>query len=328
MSFNLIQILAPANFETGGPESLHNLCRLTNDLGIPCEMVYYPYGNNYSVPPSYQKYRIDCAPLKDREDVLMIFPEVFCMPALRIKKARVLMWWLSVDSFLENRDGKFSDKLRYFRRALKRKRPILGIRSLRGLQHLSKCFYDKSYLSSNGIDSMLLSGPISRYYTDSVASDDYFERENSILYNPRKGSKIMDYLMSSCPDYIFKPLVGLSESQLRSAYRRSKLYVDFGSHPGQERMPREAVASGCCIITGRRGSAANPYDIPIDNRYKIDDSDPDILCKFRFLVDDVFSNYGKVWCDFENYRREVLVAHDSQREDWLKILESLGMKYF
>jgi len=44
-----------------------------------------------------------------------------------------------------------------------------------------------------------------------------------------------------------------------------KLYVDFGKHPGKDRMPREAAVHGCCIITGRRGAAGNPFDIPIPN---------------------------------------------------------------
>ena len=33
-----------------------------------------------------------------------------------------------------------------------------------------------------------------------------------------------------------------------------QVYIDFGHHPGQDRLPREAVQCGCVVITGTRGS--------------------------------------------------------------------------
>ncbi len=37
--------------------------------------------------------------------------------------------------------------------------------------------------------------------------------------------------------------------------RKAKLYIDFGYHPGKERMPREACLLDCCLIIGKDGSA-------------------------------------------------------------------------
>jgi len=39
---------------------------------------------------------------------------------------------------------------------------------------------------------------------------------------------------------------------IRTPYKQ--VYIDFGHHPGQDRLPREAVQCGCVVITGKRGS--------------------------------------------------------------------------
>ena len=73
--------------------------------------------------------------------------------------------------------------------------------------------------------------------------------------------------------------------------KKSMIYIDFGNHPGRDRIPREAVINGCIIITGRRGSSANDEDIPIDEKYKIDHKSENFHRIFENLCNDIFENY-------------------------------------
>ena len=51
--------------------------------------------------------------------------------------------------------------------------------------------------------------------------------------------------------------------------RRGQVYIDFGHHPGQDRLPREAAACGCLVVTGTRGSAGFHADVPLPPALKL-----------------------------------------------------------
>ena len=79
-------------------------------------------------------------------------------------------------------------------------------------------------------------------------------KRNNILYNPAKGlSDLMLFkqkLQQITTDYTFIPIQNMSHTQIRNIMLQSKIYIDFGNHPGKDRIPREAAMCGCCIITG------------------------------------------------------------------------------
>ena len=66
----------------------------------------------------------------------------------------------------------------------------------------------------------------------------------------------------------FIPIQGMSSIEVANLLESAKIYIDFGNHPGKDRLPREAVLSGCCIITNSKGSAKNSVDICISKKYK------------------------------------------------------------
>ena len=310
---------------TGGPESLHNLCSLLRSLGFNAEMVYFPFVDNHTVPAAYVKYKVEVSGLQDAPHVLVIFPETLCMPALQVRHAKSVIWWLSVDGFYEKRDNDFRDTLRYFRRALKGKRPLGGIQVLSKLIHFSKCHYDETFLTSKKFPFMRLSGPISHAYINFYRDHDVlnFAKKDIILYNPKKTSTKLIERLSKATGFVFKGLVNLDESGLIETFSTSKLYIDFGNHPGQERMPREAVACGCCILTGLKGSAANLFDIPIPNIYKLNEFSPDFIEKFNNIANLILNNYQSAYKDFEIFRNSVLQSHEIQKAECLHIMKSL-----
>ena len=324
MAIRRLQVVSPAHSVTGGPESLHNLVSLANRLGYAAEVVYHPYAAGIEVPPAYRHYEAPVGTLRDEPGVFIVFPETLCMQALRIRHATPAIWWLSVNNFALIKYHTWRDKLRYLRSVVKRKRPLRGVRGMRQVLHISKSDYDREYLSSRGVQSQPLAGPISAYYLRHATSEEMAGKRDLILHNRRKGLQLTTRLRAEFPQHDFVALAGLDEAGLRDAYLSAKLYIDFGQHPGKERMPREAAASGCCIITGRQGSAANSVDIPIPERFKLDERDPRLYEKFAAAVVEVFDHFAQVSAEFEPYRSAIFGDPDVQAEDLRRIMTALG----
>ena len=80
--------------------------------------------------------------------------------------------------------------------------------------------------------------------------------------------------------------------------------MDFGSHPGRDKLPREAVIFDNCIITNKRGSAENPFDIPIDDDFKFNENISDNLKLYK-KINDIFDNYVEINKRFQSYREIV-----------------------
>jgi hypothetical protein len=81
----------------------------------------------------------------------------------------------------------------------------------------------------------------------------------------------------------------------------SKAYVDFGEHPGKDRIPREAAANGCCVITNQKGAAANDKDVPIPEKYKFEDPSVD-ADKVSALLHSICDDFKTHQDDFASYR--------------------------
>ena len=87
------------------------------------------------------------------------------------------------------------------------------------------------------------------------------------------------------------------------------LYIDFGNHPGKDRLPREVALNGCCVITGRRGAAKNDVDIPIPNGYKFDENlvpPQQIIDRIRYVLD----NYETCVKEMNDYRKHILLEKE------------------
>ena len=188
--------------------------------------------------------------------------------------------------------------LRRIRWALSRaRRPFIFSRDLKlPVYHLYQSEYARQFLLSNriGAEKML---PLSDYVNKTFLGYDFTqeaEREDVILYNPKKGVDFTNKLISAAPELKFEPLIGLTRDQMVERLKRCKLYIDFGHHPGKDRIPREAAALGCCILTNRRGSAANDIDVPIPEDFKIDDTVTDL--------GEIISTIRRIMSDFHMQR--------------------------
>lgn len=300
-NYNRIYVLCPANTKTGGPELLHQLVYHLNRIGKDARITYVRASEKIvvNVPNEYRKYveKKECIfeELIDDEENLVIIPETMGRYIEKINKAQIGFWWLSVDNFVKNSDNISLDIL-YDKVDF----------------HLYQSEYAKDFLLSLGLEVERIY-PLSDYLNEQyLIGDDYrnYFKKPIILYNPRKGYLYTRKIISQLQEYEVRPIKNMTHEEVFNLMKKSMVYIDFGSHPGKDRIPREAAMLGCCIITGKRGSAGNSIDVPIPNKYKFDEktvNTSDILHVIRECID----SYDECRSDFEQYRQKILLEKNT-----------------
>ena len=137
-------IHCPGDSEAGGVESLHQLGDGINKLNEKAYMCYYPYEESFSVPAKFNSYKVRPSKFFDGESVIHIFPEIFTKAALKIKKGKVGIFWLSVDNYFGKKDH--NSNLKNFFQSLrllyKTRLPIFKMKSY---FHLYQSRYSKDF---------------------------------------------------------------------------------------------------------------------------------------------------------------------------------------
>jgi len=301
----MIYVACPANIATGGTELLHQfyfeLKRYTEQVRI-----FYT-GENIDNPVNsrFLKYSPEWVQIfPDRYDNVLVFPEVFSHFSKRYSKAKMFCWWLSVDNYLIQRRARRSRIFRRFDHVISYLIKDDVFTNSR-VEHLSQCAYISDFLKRNGCKSALLSDYINEQFVKECDLDIHPKKRDIVLYNPLKGMEFTQNLIKSSKGIEFVPLEGMSPSEVIKVLRESKVYIDFGNHPGKDRFPREAALMGCAIITGKRGSAGNEIDVPIPAAYKIQDKMENIPLIIS-LIERIFRNFALASNDFSDYRRLIM----------------------
>ncbi|KTQ97789.1 hypothetical protein NS226_03890 [Aureimonas ureilytica] len=279
-AYGKIAVLAPSNVQTGGPELLHQLVHEIRRQGGDAYIHYVP-DPEAPVPERYRIY--DTPPMKKltlgKNDCL-VAPETMVRQIPLLSKAERFIWWLSFDFFLSQRSGPQRLAANTYKRSL------VKAQSLSGTKHLFQSHYARARLERWGVTG----GILSDYLSVAPAKADAPPREDIILYNPKKGLPITERLQRAHPGLTFKPIINMTKAEVEDAFARAKIYIDFGEHPGKDRLPREAASLGTVVIAGQRGSAAFAEDMPLEDRYKLA-IDPSLEAKFGALVAQVFGDF-------------------------------------
>lgn len=306
-----ILIASPTNKVTGSTELLQQLCHTLRTSGMNAFMWYAGGDSNPEFCNHFNAiYHNPVTSFEDETDTIVVIPETMAYLLPTIKRAHPVMWWLSVDNYI-GRNNKLRNPLRLYSRRLT---AIMKYNPrIRQIDNLVQSRYAYEYLSTDlKVDSkriFYLSDYLNAVYI-TKASTLKSNRQNRILYNPAKTSSFLKELMSNITEYEWCPLQGFSVSQMQQVMSSSKLYVDFGSHPGKDRIPREAAICGCCVITGRRGSAKNDIDVPIPEKYKFEEKDNPIQAVHECIT-TVMNNFEAASHDFDNYRD--IIMHEEER---------------
>ena len=341
-------VLAPANTFTGGPELLHQVAAdIKETFRVNVKMVYLPILQSNPVHSNFKKYKLDYSSfIDDDEKNILIIPEPyhFLEHSLKYKKIKKILWWLSVDNYFGYKFRHNYNK--FFRSIIKIPFNILKILnklsdytfgiytyhdylkfiySFSNLQkfkelkqihlHLSQSKYAYDYLKANFKNLKFLSD----YQRDEILKNSKKikkTKKNLICYS----SKSNEFIEIIKKTYNFKmiKLSGFNTKQMINIYKKTKVYLDFGYHPGKDRMPREAALFNNCIITNKKGSAKNKFDVPINEKFKFEEKKMN-LEKISKTILNIFKNYQKELKYFKKYKRTILNEKKYFNKDLKKI---------
>ena len=345
-------VTCPANVATGGPELLHQLAyHFINYLNVDAFMYYYSFNSNKFKTPVHPEYEIYDVPyvlkIPENEDVkrnILIASEILSSLSLlpNYKSIRKGVWFLGVDIYYYSR---LTIKDFFIKRAINKISKIIIKKTLIDFditsrevvdQLMIKYDYRKDPLLKNADFFMSQSNYAINhfkelspdYYLSDYLNEDFLktetnlsQKENIVVYNPKKGFAFTKKIISSAKDIKFVPLINMSREEVIKTLQKAKVYIDFGNHSGKDRIPREAAILGCCVITGKRGSAAYFEDVPIPDEYKFDDKEeniPKIIEKIR----DYFENFGERYKDFDYYRQII----KNEPEKFVEDLKNIFVK--
>lgn len=316
-----IYVFSPARKTTGGIELLHQLVDYLRRRGKEAYIYYYEEPGA-PVPKEYAPYDIATTlHVEDSPRHVIVLPEICFYLSKNYQQVQTVLWWLSVDNYyyMEKRHIPLSEIFSFptvygwkqvwhrfaglFLLQWRFKADFSIRKTIRKeYTHAYQSEYARLHLAKRGVTNL---HPLKDYInTDFTANNSAQERRPVILYNPKKGIEFTRKLIEAASDLTFIPLEHLSREELQQLFATSMLYIDFGSHPGMDRLPREAAANGCCILTGKRGAAANDVDIPIEAAYKLDEKTTpiqDIINRMR----DLLAHYDTHYPHFEAYRQMI-----------------------
>ena len=288
-----IYVACPSNFVTGGVELLHQLCQELNryewidakiwyinkDLQEPPQpSVYDEYGNKYVITMNPEK------------GSTLIFPEIYAALVNHPNYAgfRKVIYWESVDNYLQNTPAE------------------QALRFPNGILHLAQSYYAVDFLKEivKAADDQIIF--ISDFLNESyLKAEPKAERKKQIAYNPAKGFEFTQKIIEQMPEVRFVPIKDMSKEQVRDLLCESALYIDFGNHPGKDRIPREACICGCVVITSTRGSAKFFEDVPINDCYKVNIDADGAIEQCKQIITDALNNYDYHNAYFEPYREQI-----------------------
>lgn len=328
-----IYCLCPAGSQTGGPEALHQLCNEINLADTPnvnASMLYLRFDQkgihhdpNAQEPAQYKElYHSKVAktmnPLTQEHsspNKLLIWPEILVSAMMNYLNStsnpcQCAIYWLSVDKY----KGSFQDWHR------------------NDIIHLAQSEYARKYVLKQGATNVF---PLKEYIPRIPRKLPKGNRTIDVIYNPKKGIKYTNAIREKSGSRIhFQAIAAprrrrrrkggkLSPEQVQTMLKKAKVYIDFGEHPGMDRIPREAALAGCIVVTNREGSAAFRQDVPIPSQYKIKDFDVDAIDK---LLMELVNNYETHTQNFRRYRTWIRGQRKRMKQHIAAFLEQVVEK--
>lgn len=290
-----VLIMSPANYATGGVELLHQLCaEMSKHEGIRARMLYRnAVAYRSPQPKEYEQYGCEyITQLPQDYSGYIVFPEIWAndVTESQYDKCKPVIFWESVDNYF-----KFSEPRDFFK-FLNRHDTI----------HLFQSAYAKQFLQKQGVTGWYVGDYINEdYFSNTENLPDSHGRNRTVLYNPAKGLEFTKQIIAYFDgNATFIPISGMSRNEVIDLMRHSMVYIDFGDHPGKERIPREAAMSGCCIITSKNGSALNKWDVAIPDKFKFT-RQPQNLRDICDTIHGCLDYYDTYTHDFDAYRQKI-----------------------
>ena len=303
-----IFILCPGNHHTGGCEVLHQLCSILRHFNFDAYMFYINCNPQNPIHPLYYKYHVPYVlEVEDAPHNIIVIYEVIGTSYFDYRRIQKIFWWLSADNYINNISGLLVERKgnalasplpKFFYFQPEEKKTVHWVQS----EHA------RQFVLLNGVPEKnirVVEDYLNQAFLIKASQIDLSLKEDIIAFNPRKGFEFTRKLIKSEPKLNWVPIQNMTPEQVQDLLAKAKIYIDFGNHPGKDRIPREAAISGCVVITGKRGAAANDIDINIPREFKFDDAEEDlplIIEKIR----DIFQNFADAHNKQSAYRERIL----------------------
>lgn len=281
--YDQVLLLCP-EVKTGGPEALHQLGHQIARHGGLARMAYYAphsrleidgdiircHADDSPMPAHFAQY----APQVLREtrltpNTLIVFPEPLSKLAAAPAGYQRALWWLSLDNALaQNPDLAGGAAAALFGDP--------------ALIHFHQSDYVARFLREKGAAQ---SFPLSDYtdpqflHRSQVREDNppIAERGNIICFFPNKGAALAARFLEGAGGLrqavSFVPIRDMTKAQVRATLFGARIYIDFGHHPGKDRVPREAAIAGAVVLLHAAGAARCFADHPLAAAYRFTEDD-------------------------------------------------------
>lgn len=250
-----IYILALHGVTTGGPEATHQLSDALIEQGFDARLVYFTWPDLKDGVPSelprytgwaeeYAHYKAELArTLPDEEGAVIVLPETCCHLVPHWKRAKVLVWWLSVDNaFLSL--GHVN--LNYLRAP--------------NVYHASQSRYAETFTQALQLNSLGMLSDYTVDLTQYATPLPMAERPKIVAFNARADKVIADIgaiadeMAKLDPEIRCIAIAGMSREEIAAVFANARVYVDLGNFPGKDRLPREALSMGCATLVSAAGA--------------------------------------------------------------------------
>lgn len=293
---SIIYTLCPAYSRTGGPEAIHQLTDALRSAGHDARIVSVPM-----IPDPRQLEYADyncrySREIHDRPEHVLIVPET--MPRLldRYGHIQKAIWWLSVDNHFKHAEDRQFD---------------WNNKANSDVRHFAQSYYALDFLARKGVaHAALLTDYLGRNFCESNTSP---PKKNRVAFLAKKNRGVLDPVLAAAPDIDWVPIENMSSVEVANHLCSCKVYLDFGPHPGRDRMPREAALSGCCVLVGLRGAATFSGDYPFPDAYKFDVNESQ-TGKVVERIRSCFERYELEYQAFEGYRAWICRQSDDFQE--------------
>lgn len=291
-----IIVICEPQEKAGGIESIYQLVDCINNISDNGYVFYRrPYIGDPQ-PDVYKKYNIKIInELPTNTGDLIVVPEVWTDIVNTLKGVQKCIWWLSVDNN-RNTYTNFADD---------------------NVLHLYQSEYAKQFLLKQNCKLVL---PMHDYIHTEGFNTSNITKHNNVCYNPAKGKEITDTIIKWCGDINFIPIINMTRSQIIDTINSTKIYIDFGHHPGRDRIPREAALCNNIVVTSFKGSAKYKEDINIPEKYKLKTATPEI----KDFLKEIINNYNQYITDFREYKLDILKQPDTMKQEAYELLKFIN----
>lgn len=315
-----IYILCPPNSATGGPEALHQLGHLLKEMGYKVKMLYskrkidpvHPFYKGYDVPYTFK--------ISDSPNNIVVIPESMTNWMARYPLSEKKVWWLSLDFYEVLMNSREAKKNWIRKIVVPYKHTEYRFEKDKTVTHWNQSQRTKEFLLTKDLDNPIeyLCDYVTELFFEDLPDFNDFKKEDIITYNPKKGLDKIDPIIKSLPQYKWVPLQGMTRVEMRDLLRKTKLHVDFGYFPGRDKIPREALVSGCCLLTGRDGTSGFKEDLGIPEKYKLHQNEITVENVSEKII-QIMEHFETVRQDFLPFREFVMTEKERMIADIKKI---------